>query len=185
MFLIKRYSVILFSCLLGLVLPLTTFANTEMNIEQRLFINFENKVSDLVITSMELLNNLDKMNGELSEEELYNLTLNVGEEFATRSKILTQMKVPKKLSDNVQSSLEVVKRDLSIGFTELEESMLCFAKYLAGRDSISYDEYIQKKDTGLRYIDGGLTSLFTVSLKLNIPASRLNPIKEILKKHLK
>ncbi|ONG70341.1 hypothetical protein BKK42_08925 [Bacillus cereus] len=97
---------------------------------------------------MELLNNLNKMNGELSEEELYNLTLNVGnvgEEFATRSKILTQIKVPEKLPDDVQSSLEVVKRDLSIGFTELEESMLCFAKYLAGRDSISYDEYIQKR----------------------------------------
>ncbi|ONH02725.1 hypothetical protein BKK39_02325 [Bacillus cereus] len=97
---------------------------------------------------MELLNNLNKMNGELSEEELYNLTLNVGnvgEEFATRSKILTQIKVPEKLPDDVQSSLEVVKRDLSIGFTELEERMLCFAKYLAGRDSISYDEYIQKR----------------------------------------
>ncbi|MGR5907801.1 hypothetical protein ACT7DL_15200 [Bacillus paranthracis] len=134
---------------------------------------------------MELLNNLNKMNGELSEEELYNLTLNVGnvgEEFATRSKILTQIKVPEKLPDDVQSSLEVVKRDLSIGFTELEESMLCFAKYLAGRDSISYNEYIQKKDTGLRYIDGGLTSLSTVSLKLNIPASRLSLIKEIWKK---
>lgn len=98
-----------------------------MNTEQRLFISFENKVTDLVITSMELLNNLNKMNGELSEEELYNLTLNVGnvgEEFATRSKILTQIKVPEKLPDDVQSSLEVVKRDLSIGFTELEEA--CF-----------------------------------------------------------
>lgn len=126
----------------------TQTPKTEMNTEQRLFINFENKVTDLVITSMELLNNLNKMNGELSEEELYNLTLNVGnvgEEFATRSKILTQIKVPEKLPDDVQSSLEVVKRDLSIGFTELEESMLCFAKYLAGRDSISYDEYIQKR----------------------------------------
>ncbi|MGR5963194.1 hypothetical protein ACT7DN_30675 [Bacillus paranthracis] len=62
---------------------------------------------------MELLNNLNKMNGELSEEELYNLTLNVGnvgEEFATRSKILTQIKVPEKLPDDVQSSLEVVKK---------------------------------------------------------------------------
>ncbi len=67
----------------------------------------------MVITSMELLNNLNKMNGELSEEELYNLTLNVGnvgEEFATRSKILTQIKVPEKLPDDVQSSLEVVKK---------------------------------------------------------------------------
>lgn len=185
MFFFNKYNVILFSCLFGLISPLTTFAKTEMNTEQRLFISFENKVTDLVITSMELLNNLDKMNGELSEEELYNLTLNVGEEFATRSKILTQIKVPEKLPDDVQSSLEVVKRDLSIGFTELEESMLCFAKYLAGRDSIFYDEYIQKKDTGLRYIDGGLTSLSTVSLKLNIPASRLSLIKEIWKKHLK
>ncbi|HGK1767192.1 TPA: hypothetical protein ACJ0NZ_002043, partial [Streptococcus pneumoniae] len=71
----------------------TQTPKTEMNTEQRLFISFENKVTDLVITSMELLNNLNKMNGELSEEELYNLTLNVGnvgEEFATRSKILTQ-----------------------------------------------------------------------------------------------
>jgi len=85
----------------------------------------------------------------------------------------------------VQSSLEVIKRDLSIGFTELEESMLCFAKYLAGRDQTFYDEYNQKKDTGLRYIDGGLTSLSTVSLKLNIPESRFNDMREAWKKHLK
>ncbi|KXY25967.1 hypothetical protein [Bacillus sp. FSL K6-0067] len=184
MFFVNKYSVILFSCLLSLISPLITFAKTEMNTEQHLFISFENKVSDLVITSMELLSNLDKMNGELSEEELYNLTLNVGEEFATRSKILTQIKVPKELPDNIQSSLEIVKRDLSIGFTELEESMLCFAKYLAGRDQTFHDEYIQRKNTGLRYIDGGLTSLSTISLKLNVPTPRLNSLKEIWKKHL-
>lgn len=178
MFFINKYSVILFSCLFVLISPLTVFAKAEVNIEQRLFINFENKVSDLVITGMELLSNLDKMNGEISEEELYNLALNVGEEFSTRSKVLNQIKVSEKLSDDVQSSLEVVKRDLSIGFTELEESMLCFAKYLAGRDQTFYDEYIQKKNTGLRYIDGGLTSLYTVSLKLDIPVFRLNIIKE-------
>ncbi|HDR3902328.1 TPA: hypothetical protein QCO88_004979 [Bacillus cereus] len=178
MFFINTYGVILFSCLFSLISPLTAFAKAEMNIEQRLFISFENKVSDLVITGMELLSNLDKMNGEISEEELYNLALNVGEEFSTRSKILNQIKVPEKLSDNVQSSLEVVKRDLSIGFTELEEGMLCFAKYLAGRDQTFYDEYIQKKNTGLRYIDGGLTSLYKVSLKLDIPVFRLNIIKK-------
>ncbi|MBK3313459.1 MULTISPECIES: hypothetical protein [Bacillales] len=93
MFFINKYSVILFSCLFVLISPLTAFAKAEMNIEQRLFINFENKVSDLVITGMELLSNLDKMNGEISEEELYNLALNVGEEFSTRSKILNQISV--------------------------------------------------------------------------------------------
>ncbi|TKI25190.1 hypothetical protein FC683_24440, partial [Bacillus cereus] len=93
---------------------------------------------------------------KLSEEELYNLALNVREEFATRSKVLSQIKVPEELQNNIQSSLETVKKDLSIGLTELEESMLCFAKYLAGRDQIVYDEYIQRKNTGFRYINGGI-----------------------------
>lgn len=92
---INKCGVVLLSCLLSLIFPLTTFAKTEMNTEQQLFISFENKISDLVISSMELLDNLDKMNGKLSEEELYNLTLNVGDEFATRSTVLTHIKVQK------------------------------------------------------------------------------------------
>ncbi|MCU5669119.1 hypothetical protein OCB72_31520 [Bacillus cereus] len=182
---IKKYVVILLSCLLSVIFPLTILAKTKMNAEQRTFVNFESKISDLIISSMQLLDNLEKMNGKLSEEELYNLALNVREEFATRSKVLSQIKVPEELQNNIQSSLETVKKDLSIGLTELEESMLCFAQYLAGRDQIVYDEYIQRKNTGFRYINGGLTSLSTIALQLNIPTSKSGGIKKAWKKHLK
>ncbi|TKI13851.1 hypothetical protein FC683_31435, partial [Bacillus cereus] len=70
---IKKYVVILLSCLLSVIFPLTILAKTEMNAEQRTFLSFESKISDLIITSMELLDNMEKMNGKLSEEELYNL----------------------------------------------------------------------------------------------------------------
>ncbi|AAY60175.1 hypothetical protein I6G76_01595 (plasmid) [Bacillus cereus] len=150
------------------VFPSISFAETEMNPEQQAFLNFEEEISDLVISSVKPLDKLDKMNGKLSEEELYNLALSVGKNFAANSDVSNQLQVPNMLSDDIKASLETVKNDLSMGFTELEGSMIYFARYIASRDSTFYDKYTQKRDNGFRYVDGGLTSLSTIGLRLNI-----------------
>lgn len=181
---ISKFFVILLFYSSVFIFPSLSLAKTDMKLEQQLLLDFEDKISDLVISSVTPLDNLDKMRGKLSEEELYNLALDVGKNFAVNSKALIQLQVPKALSDDIRVSLETVKNDLSIGFTELEKSMICFARYIANHDPAFYDEYVNKRNKGIRYIDGGLNSLSKVGLQLNVSESSLLDIKKAWEKYL-
>lgn len=181
---INKFIVILLLYFSAFAFPSLSLAKTDMKLEQQLLLDFEDKISDLVISSVKPLDNLDKMRGKLSEEELYNLALDVGKNFAVNSKALIQLQVPNALSYDIKVSLETVKNDLSIGFTELEKSMICFARYIANHDPTFYDEYVNKRNKGIRYIDGGLNSLSTVGLQLNVSESSLIDIKKAWKKYL-
>lgn len=82
---------------------------------------------------------------------------------------LAKLKVPSALPNDIKTSLEEVKGYLSTGFGMIQEGMNYFAQYIVNRNPILYDRYIEKRDEGILYIDGGLTSLATVRLKFGPP----------------
>lgn len=113
---------------------------------------------------MEPLNKLDET---LDEESLFNIALSAEQKLAESSLTLAKLKVPSTLPDDIKTSLEKVKGELSIGFKELAKSMNYLAQYIANRNPLLYDKFIEKRDKGSFYIDGGLNSLATVRLRLD------------------
>ncbi|MBU5215087.1 hypothetical protein [Heyndrickxia oleronia] len=105
----------------------------------------------------------------MEEENLYNITLLAEQKLAEGSLILAKLKIPPSLPDEIKTSLENVKVELLIGFRELEKSMNYLAKYIMYRNPFLYDKFIEKRDMGFLYIDGGLKSLTTVRLRLHAP----------------
>lgn len=138
---------------------------------QQVFLDFEEGIYTLITSSMEPLSKLKELNGKVDEESLFNMALSAKEKFADSSLTLAKLKVPTALPDDIKTSLEGVKGDLSKGFKALEEGMNYFAQYLVNRNPILYDKYIEKCDKGFLYIDGALTSLTTVRLRLETPKS--------------
>lgn len=185
-YLLNKYIISLLLCffIFVFICPSFSLAKTEMTPEQQAFLDFEDKISNLVISSVKPLSNLDQMNGKLGEEELYNFALSVEENFAINSEILAELQVPNVLPDDIKVSLKTVKGDLLLGFRELEESMNYFAQYMASRNSIFYDRYTKKRNNGSLYIDGGLTSLSTVGLRLNVLESSSTNVQKTWKKYL-
>ncbi|WP_205317656.1 hypothetical protein [Oceanobacillus zhaokaii] len=131
--------------------------------------DFEERIFDLIAFGTKPLSKLDKLKGKTDEETLYNIALLAKEKFADSSLTLANLKVPEALPEDIKKPLEEVKTDLSIGFKALEESMNYFAQYIVNRNPIFYDMYIEQRDRGFLYIDGGLTSLTTVRLRLDSP----------------
>ena len=161
--------VLLMICFSIFVHPLTFLAKVGNDSKQTAFLDFEKEVLDLIASSMEPLGKLDKLDGKVNEESLYNIALMAKEEFTRNSLILAKLKVPTILPDDIKGSLEKVKSELSIGFKAMEESMDYLAQYMVNRNPVLYDKYIERHKRGFLYIDGGLTSLTTVRLRLDAP----------------
>jgi predicted ATP-binding protein involved in virulence len=140
-----------------------SLAKIENDSKQQAFSNFEKEIFDLIKSSIESLNKLDE---ELDEESLYNIALSAEQKLAENSLTLAQLKVPTTLSDDIKTSLEKIKGELSIGFKVLEKSMNQLARYIVKRNPLLYDKFIKNRDKGFLYIDGVLTSLTTIRLQI-------------------
>jgi len=147
--------------------PSISLAETENNSKQQAFLDFEKEIFDLVASSMEPLSKLDKLDGKIDEEGLYNIALMAKEEFTKSSLALAKLKVPTVLPDDIKASLEKAKGELSTGFKAMEEGMDYLAQYMVNRNPVLYDKYIERRKKGFLYIDGGLTSLTTVRLRVS------------------
>ncbi|MGM7722098.1 hypothetical protein [Metabacillus sp. Hm71] len=161
---IHKYVIILvLICFSVSVQPLILLAEIGNDSKQQAFSEFEKKIFDLIESGIKPL---DKLDEELDEESLYNIALSAEQKLAKNSLTLSQLKVPTTLSDDIKTSLEKVKVELSIGFKALEKSMNYLAQYIVKRNSLLYDKFIEKRDKGFLYIDGALTSLTTVRLRV-------------------
>lgn len=179
----KYIIVLLLICFSISVHPSMSLAEIGNNSKQQAFLDFEKKIFDLMASGMEPLSKLDKLDGKLDEESLYNIVLLTKEEFSKSSLSIAKLKVPTALPDDIKSSLEKIKGEFSTGFKALEESMNYLAQYMVNLDSIMYDKYIEKRDKGCLYIDGGLTSLATVRLRLDAPKRSIPNAWKVWKRH--
>lgn len=87
--------------------------------------------------------------------------------------------MPSNLPKDIRQSLKDVKEYLSIGFYNLEKSMDNLAQYILNQTPILYDRYLEKRDRGFSYIDGGLITLTTAKLKFYPPEWIETPKKSI------
>ncbi|MDQ0174228.1 hypothetical protein [Bacillus chungangensis] len=158
-----------------LVYPTTSFAVAE----KRAFEIFEEGIFDLITFSLEPLNKLDTLNEKIDDEGLYYIALAAKERFNGTLLFLTNLKVPSNVPKDIRKSLEDVKEYLSIGFYNLEESMDYLAQYILNQTPILYDRYLEKRDRGFSYIDGGLITLATARLKFYPPEWIETPKKSI------
>jgi hypothetical protein len=156
-------------CFSIFVSPPIFLAEVGNDLEQQAFSDFEKGVFNLVTSSMEPLNRLNKLGNKIDEGDLYNIALMAKDRLAKNSLALVKLKIPIVLPDGVKTSLEEVKCELSIGFRAMEESMDYLAQYAVTLNPVLYDKYVEKYDKGFIYIDGGLTSLATARLRLKAP----------------
>lgn len=160
--------------------PRISLATMENDPKQQAFLTFEKQIFDMITSSMKPIHKLDS---EIDEKSLYNIVLTTKDTFAENSLSLAKIKVPPTFPDDIKASLEKVKEELIKGFRALEESMNFYAQYIANRNPNLYDKYIEKRDIGFLYIDGGLTSLTTVRLQLNAPKRSIPNSWKVGKKH--
>ncbi|MBS4176756.1 hypothetical protein [Lederbergia citrea] len=140
--------------------------------KQEAFLKFEKQIYYLIDSSMEPLNQLSE---DQDGESLYHAALATKQKFADNSLVFTKLRVPSALPNDIKTSLEHTKEEILTGFKALEESMDYFAQYIVNREPILYERFIEKRDKGFLYIDGGLTSLATVRLQLDAPKIRSIP----------
>jgi hypothetical protein len=161
---VHKYVIILvLICFSVSVHPFISLAEIGNDSKRQAFLGFEKEIFDLIESGIEPLNKLDE---GLDEESLYNIALSAEQKLAENSMTLARLKVPTTLSDDIKTSLEKIKGELSIGFKELEKSMNYLAQYIVKRNPLLYDKFINKRDKGFLYIDGALTSLTTVRLRV-------------------
>ena len=107
---IHKYVIILvLICFSVSVNPLILLAQIGNESKQQAFSDFEKRIFDLIESSIEPLNKLD-------EESLYNIALSAEQKLAEDFLTLAQLKIPTTLSNDIKTSLEKVKGELSIGF---------------------------------------------------------------------
>ena len=176
---ILKYKILLLVCFSISVSPSLSLAKIG-NDSKHAFSDFEKELFDLIDSGIEPLSGLDE---KLDEESLYKIALLAEKKLAENSLALSKVKIPAALPADIRLSLEIVKEDLSTGFKALEESMDYFAQYLMNRNPLLYDKYIEKRDKGFLYIDGGLTSLTTVRLRLGAPIIIPNDTSKVWKRH--
>ncbi|RST58668.1 hypothetical protein D5F11_016710 [Siminovitchia terrae] len=111
--------------------------------ERQAFSDFEEKIFNLIRSSMEPLRELENIYGKTDKVNLYNIALSAEERFNKSSLIITELEVPIVLSSDIRASLENIKRDLSVGFKALGESMDYFSQHNVNRSSELYDIYIE------------------------------------------
>ncbi|MEH7125467.1 hypothetical protein V7122_18070 [Bacillus sp. JJ1532] len=177
---VHKYVIILvlfcFSIFVPLLIPL---AEIENDSQQQVFLNFEKEILDLIYSSIGPLNKLDRVMGE---ESLYNIALSAEQKLAENSMTLAQLKVPTTLSDDIKTSLENIKDDLSIGLKALEKSMNHLAQYIVKRNPLLYDKFTEDYDKGFLYIYGVLTSLTTIRSQLVSNISMIDKNRSVSRK---
>ena len=176
---ILKYKILLLVCFSISVYPSLSLAKIG-NDSKPTFSDFEKRLFDLIDSGIEPLSRLDE---KLDEESLYNIALLAEQKLAENSLALSKVKIPAELPADIKLSLEIVKEDLSTGFKALEESINYFAQYLMNRNHLLYDKHIEKRDKGFLYIDGGLTSLTTVRLRLGAPIIIPNDTSKVWKRY--
>lgn len=147
----------------------TTEVKAEMDIQKQKFNEFENEIYDLLKFSIEPFYELDQLQNTATDRDLYNIAVSVEERFTKSISSLSQLGVPNELPEDIKSSLEQVKVDLSIGFTALGQSMNYFTKHLENHNPEIYNRYMESRNKGFLYVSGGMTHLTTVRLKLDPP----------------
>lgn len=155
--------------------PSISFAGIGNDLKQQAFSNFEKKIFDLIDSSMKPLNKFDgELDKGLDEESLFKIILSAKQKFAESSHEISKLKVPNSLPEDLKVSLEQIKGEFYIGFKALEESMNYFAQYMESYNPLLFDTFIEERNKGFLYIDGGLTSLATIRLQVDAP--RIRPI---------
>ncbi|MGE8203680.1 hypothetical protein ACQKP0_03885 [Heyndrickxia sp. NPDC080065] len=179
---LKYISVLVFLIFSTFIYPSISTAENRDNIQQQAFSNFEKKIFEMIDSSMEPLNKLDK---ELDEESLRKIVLSAKQKFSENHRSFLKIKVPDVLSADIKASLEQIKDEFSTGFLVLQESMDYFAQYMENHSHLLLKKFMEKRNRGFLYIDGGLTSLATVRLRLDAPKLEATPnVWDVGKRHL-
>ncbi|MBS4208600.1 hypothetical protein [Bacillus sp. FJAT-50079] len=155
-------AILLISCFIHLF-PSASHAQSNEDMQRQAFLNFEKDIHTLVASSME---RFDKSDLPLNEEYIYMYFLTARDEYVQSALNLQRIAVPTTLPNHIKRSLEKVKSELIIGLHSLEESMDVVTLYMITDNPLLYDLYKKKRENGFLYLDGGLTSLATVKLRL-------------------
>jgi hypothetical protein len=105
--------------------------------KQQEFLSFEEKINNLVsstVKQLEMLDKLDKLNQQMDKQKLYRIVLLTKKVFAESSDHFAKLEIPIILPENIKTSLKVIKVDFSYGFKSLEESMNYYAQYIDTED---------------------------------------------------
>ncbi|SDN16312.1 hypothetical protein SAMN05518871_103476 [Psychrobacillus sp. OK028] len=149
--------------------------------KQGLFPDYKKKVLDIIDFGIEPL---EKLDGVQNEEDLYNIVLSAEQNLAKSHLDLSELKVPIELPNDTRVLLGRSKEDLSTGLKALEEGMNYYAQYIVKRSPEQYDKYVKKRDKGIRYINGGLTTLTSAELQLDDPLEPIQSVWEVGKRNL-
>lgn len=153
------------------VSPHASLAKTEYDSKQQAFLNFEDKINNLVsstVKQLEMLDKLDKLNQQMDKQKVYRIVVLTKKVFAESSDHFTKLEIPSILPENIKTSLKVIKVDFTYGFKSLEESMNYYTQYMDTEDPRLYWKSVLKREKGITYINGGFTSLTTVRMQLGI-----------------
>ncbi len=161
-----------------LILLYTPQIKAETNIGKQKFAEFENAIYNQLTFSVEPLYELDMLQDGMDDEDLYDIVVSVEERLMKSVLFLESLEVPHELPNDIKSSLEQIKIDLSIGFSALGESMNYFTQYLENSNTEFYDKYIKSSNKGFLYVGGGITYLTTIRLKLDPPPEWNIPPRE-------
>ncbi|MFC5602223.1 hypothetical protein [Sporosarcina koreensis] len=153
-------------------------AENEDSVFQEVFLNYQRKVLNIINIGVEPLKKFD---GVVDDHELYDLALSAEHKLAESSRMLSELKIPIALPDDTKTLLGRSKEELTIGLKSLSESMNYFVRFIENPSPPLYDNYIVKRDKGINYVHGGLTTLTTAKLQLDAPDEPTQIVQEILK----
>jgi len=171
----KYVPILLLICFSIFALPLNVIAENRSDSNQQAFLAFEKKVYDLIDSAVEPLNKLDDEN--LDMKNFHIIIFSSKSKFAGASLAFAKIVVPSALPNDIKTSLRQVKNDLHTGFESLGESLNAYLQYMVD-GNISphlFDRFIEKRDKGISYIDGGLVLLATVKLQLHSLEYEIKP----------
>lgn len=181
----KYVSILLLLSLSISAYPTISLAKNENDSNQQAlqaFLTFEKQIYDLLDTAMEPLNELDE---KPDMKNLYKNVLSAKQKFFDTALAFTKLKIPPALPDNIKASLKDIKDSFSTGFDALGASMGYFLQYMDNGNPILFDRFIEKREEGVSFIDGGLTSLASVKMQLSSIEFKLKPNAWIVgKRHL-
>ncbi len=171
----KYVSILLLFSLSISTYPTISLSKNENNSNQQAlqaFLTFEKQIYDLLDTAMGSLNEL----GEKPDmKNLYKNVWSAKQKFFDTSLAFTKLKIPPTLPDDIKASLKDIKDSFSTGFDALGASMGYFLQYIDNGNPILFDRFVEKREEGVAFIDGGLTSLASVKMQLSSIEFKLKP----------
>ncbi|KIV49932.1 hypothetical protein AM501_30935 [Aneurinibacillus migulanus] len=171
----KYVSILLLFSLSISTYPTISLSKNENNSNQQAlqaFLTFEKQIYDLLDTAIEPLNEL----GEKPDmKNLYKNVWSAKQKFFDTSLAFTKLKIPPTLPDDIKASLKDIKDSFSTGFDALGASMGYFLQYTDNGNPILFDRFVEKREEGVAFIDGGLTSLASVKMQLSSIEFKLKP----------